>query len=232
MNDNSVADYGHRLVLDHGLVRLVDYMGGDISVSRGARVSYDAPPREEDGKLISYLMKNKHTTPFEQVDFIFEVKAPIFVFRQWHRHRTWSYNELSARYKELPEVFYLPTPELIGKQSASNKQMREMIEGMTDEEERAREEEIQWVQEHCQEAFLLYHKLIGRGWPRELARTVLPLATYSHMFAKSNLHNLLHFLRLRDHEHAQYEVRVYAQAMLELIEPIVPLCVKAFKETL
>src|ERR1700722_14352283 len=114
-------------VLDHGFVRLIDSMGSDISVSRAARVSYDAAWRAgedqgSDSKLIRYLWKNHHTTPFEAVSFTFEVKAPIFVFRQWHRHRTWSYNELSAKYKELPEEFYLPDPAMVGKQATSNKQ--------------------------------------------------------------------------------------------------------------
>ena len=118
-------------VLEHGFVRLVDFMGSDVAVSRAARVSYDAAWRAgedegSDAKLIRYLWKNHHTTPFEAVSFTFEVKAPIFVFRQWHRHRTWSFHELSARYRELPEEFYLPTPEMIGQQSASSKQARDI----------------------------------------------------------------------------------------------------------
>jgi thymidylate synthase (FAD) len=116
--------------LDHGFVRLVDSMGGDLSVVRAARVSYDAAWRAgedqgSDARLVNYLWKNAHTSPFEAVTFTFEVKAPIFLFRQWHRHRTWSYNELSARYRELPEEFYVPDPAKIGKQSESHKQMRE-----------------------------------------------------------------------------------------------------------
>src|SRR5687768_15107954 len=116
-------------VLDHGFIRLVDSMGSDLSVVRSARVSYDAEWRTgedegKDAKLINYLMKNRHTSPFESVTFTFEVKAPIFVFRQWHRHRTWSFNEVSARYSELPEEFYVPAVEQITTQSTSNKQMR------------------------------------------------------------------------------------------------------------
>jgi thymidylate synthase (FAD) len=114
-------------VLDHGFVRRVDSMGSDISIVRAARVSYDAAWRAgenegSDARLIRYLWRNKHTSPFEAVEFQFEVKAPIFVFRQWHRHRTWSFNELSGRYKELPEEFYLPSPENVGTQSKDNKQ--------------------------------------------------------------------------------------------------------------
>lgn len=213
-------------VLDHGLVRLVDHLGSDLSISRAARVSYNAEAREEDGKLISYLMRNRHTSPFEAVSFTFEVKAPIFVFRQWHRHRTWSYNEISARYAELPEVFYIPELEQITTQHTDNKQMRTS-------EVHPNAEAIQTaIGASNLYAFSVYKNLINIGAPRELARSVLPVGTYSHMFASVDLHNLFHFLRLRLHEHAQYEIRVYAEAMLELIEPIVPLATKAFKETL
>jgi len=213
-------------VLDHGFVRLVDSMGSDLSISRAARVSYDAPPREEDGKLIKYLLTNKHTTPFEAVKFTFEVKAPIFVLRQWHRHRMWNYNELSARYRELPAEYYVPALDQITTQSTSNKQMRTTEQHP---EANAIRKEIDMA---CREAFRVYKMLIFCGTPRELARSVLPLNTYSHMFASVDLHNLFHFLRLRLHEHAQYEIRVYAEAMLKLIEPICPLAVAAFKGTL
>ena len=221
-------------VLDHGFVRLIDSMGSDISVSRAARVSYDAAWRAgedqgSDAKLIRYLWKNHHTTPFEAVSFTFEIKAPIFVFRQWHRHRTWSYNELSARYRELPEEFYVPSPEHIGVQSASTKQARDIV--VMDEETRiSREHQISQTRRVMSEAFLQYKTLIGLGWPRELARSVLPVATYSHMFATVNLLNLLKFLTLRCDSHAQYEIRVYADAMRELIRPIVPVCVSAWEE--
>src|ERR1700679_377943 len=127
-------------VLDHGFVRLIDSMGSDLSVSRAARVSYDAAWRAggdqgSDDRLIRYLWRNHHTTPFESVTFTFEVKAPIFVFRQWHRHRTFSYNELSARYRELPEEFYVPEAKNIGKQSKSSKQARDISNELTDGEE-------------------------------------------------------------------------------------------------
>jgi len=213
-------------VLDHGFVRMVDHMGDDTAISRAARVSYDAPPRPQDGKLINYLMKNRHTSPFEAVSFTFEVKAPMFVLRQWHRHRTWSYNELSARYKELPTEFYVPELEQITTQSEDNKQMRtEQVHEFA--------EQIQLTMELNNEAaHYEYRKLIEAGCPRELARSILPLATYSHMFASVDLHNLFHFIRLRIHEHAQYEIRVYAEALLELIGPIVPIATKAFEETL
>jgi thymidylate synthase (FAD) len=220
-------------VLDHGYVRLIDSMGSDLSVVRSARVSYDAEWRAgedqgSDARLIGYLWRNKHSTPFESVTFTFEVKAPIFVFRQWHRHRTWSINELSARYKELPEEFYLPDPALIGKQSASNKQMR-VVGELTEDELLEAKLSVLRGKAAMTESFRAYRDLLAEGWPRELARSVLPVATYSHMFATVNLLNLLKFLTLRDHEHAQHEIRVYAQAMVELIRPIVPVSVAAWE---
>jgi thymidylate synthase (FAD) len=155
--------------------------------------------------------------------FTFEVKAPIFVFRQWHRHRTWSFNEISARYAELPEEFYVPELEQITTQSKDNKQMR------TTEQHPEAHAIQSFIAAENIGSFATYKHLIKMGCPRELARSVLPVGTYSHMFATVDLHNLAHFLKLRLHEHAQYEIRVYAQAMLELIEPVVPVTVKAIK---
>lgn len=216
-------------VLDHGFVRLVDHMGTDLSVARAARVSYDAAWRAgedqgSDAKLINYLWRNRHTTPFEAVTFTFEVKAPIFVFRQWHRHRTWSFNELSARYRELPEEFYLPDPANVGIQSKSNKQMRDVVAEGDD-----RTEDVEQLEVACKHSFAMYRELIARGWPRELARSILPLSTYSHMFATVDLLNLLKFLTLRCDAHAQYEIRVYADAMRDLVRPVVPVCVAAWE---
>lgn len=226
-------------VLDHGFVRLVDSMGSDLSVVRNARVSYDADWRagedkNSDTRLINYLYKNNHNTPFESVTFTFDIKAPIFVLRQWHRHRTQSYNEVSARYKELPEEFYVPEPHLLGKQNNDNKQMRDTL---TVEEFAQLPRMQQQIAINCvrsielqnKDAFKAYKTLIARGVPRELARSILPMGTYSHMFATMNLHNLFKFLNERLHPHAQYEIRVYAEAMLELIKPIVPVCVDAFE---
>ncbi len=222
-------------VLDYGYVRLVSHMQpsdeenkldwtGDLEISRNARVSYDAPPRSEDKGLINYLMKNHHTSPFESMVFTFEVKAPIFVFRQWHRHRTWSYNEVSARYTTLPREFYVPSEEHITTQHTDNKQMR------TDTINVHSSSIQDSLQILAEKAFEEYDAMLKLGCPRELARAVLPLSTYSYMFATVNLHNLFHFIRLRDHEHAQYEIRVYAQALLKLIEDICPDAVAAFKE--
>jgi len=214
-------------VLDHGFVRLVDSMGNDLSVVRAARVSYDAAWRagedqSGDEKLINYLWRNHHTTPFEAVVFTFEVKAPIFVLRQWHRHRTWSYNELSARYKPLPEEFYVPKPEHIGTQSKDTKQAR--VQGEPDPVAAAH------IKTTCEHAFRAYRMLLEDGVPRELARSVLPVATYSHMFATVDLLNLMRFLTLRCDQHAQYEIRVYAEAMCELARTIAPVCIKAWEK--
>lgn len=215
-------------VLDHGLLRLVDSMGSDLAIARNARVSYDAEWRAgedqgSDARLINYLYNNGHNTPFEAVVATFEVKAPIFVFRQWHRHRTQSYNELSARYKALPEEFYIPEMSQITEQSTDNKQMR------TNKQHPL----ASWAQEIMRESnensFENYHDLIDAGIPRELARSVLPVGTYSHMFATANLNNWFRFLGERLHEHAQYEIRVYAEAILQELEKVAPIAVKAFK---
>ena len=218
-------------VLDHGLVRLVDFMGNDESVARAARVSYDAAWRAgedagSDARLIRYLWKNAHTSPFEHVVFTFEVKAPIFVFRQWHRHRTWSFSEISGRYSELPEEFYVPKPEDIGQQGANNKQGRDIGETVCPHYMGSL-----YIQQACETAFKAYRFLLEQGVPRELARSVLPLATYSHMFATVDLLNLMKFFSLRSHSHAQYEIRVYSDAMIQLVEPIVPVCMAAWKES-
>lgn len=236
--DAIVGVKGHKIDVlpclegESGFVRLVDFMGNDLSIVRSARVSFDSDWRSEvdanevlpkDVKLIQYLMVNNHTSPFESVQFVFEVKAPIFVFRQWHRHRTWAYNEVSARYTELDEGFYVPNPAVITTQSKSNKQAR-----TTEQHPQAAEIRGQ-ILDASYQSYAIYRKLLEQDTPRELARTVLPVNTYSRMFAAVNLHNLLHFLQLRLHLHAQYEIRVYAAATLELITPIVPVTVESFK---
>jgi thymidylate synthase (FAD) len=215
-------------VLDHGFVRLVESMGDDLSIVRAARVSYDAAWRagEDEGSdkwLIKYLWRNKHATPFEAVEFQFEVKCPVFVARQWMRHRTWSYSEISARYTELPEDFYVPDLDKIGTQSHTNKQTREI----GPESDAAVDREP--YRDHCRAAFRCYHDLLRSGWPRELARGVLPLSTYTHFFAKTNLRNFLHFVALRRDPHAQFEIRTYAEAMLDLVRPVCPTAINAFE---
>lgn len=218
-------------LLDHGYVRLVDHMGDDLSIVRAARVSYDAAWRAgedtgSDNRLINYLWANKHTTPFEAVTLTFEVHAPIFVFRQWHRHRTWSFNELSARYRELPEEFYVPDPELIGVQAAKNKQGRD---AGGDVGQRAGQVAVYRMA--AKSSFETYRALLDAGWPRELARSILPVSTYSTMFATVNLLNLLKFLTLRADAHAQYEIRVYAEAMIEQARTVAPVAVAAWERS-
>lgn len=219
-------------VLDHGFVRLVEHMGNDLSIVRSARVSYNAEWRSgedagKDEKLIRYLMKNRHTSPFESVVFNFEIKCPIFIARQWHRHRTWAYNEVSARYTELPEEFYIPDGSVVGLQSSSNKQCRDIGEGPRDQDIFC-----EALTAHSEEGFRQYKVALESGIPRELARCFLPMNTYTHFFGKADLHNLFHFLRLRLHAHAQWEIQQYAVALLQIIEPIVPVAADAFKETL
>lgn len=225
--------YGHD---QPGSVRLVDVMGGDLSIVRAARVSYDADWRageneKSDAKLINFLYEHHHTTPFEQVQFAFEVKAPIFVFRQWHRHRTWSFNELSARYASLDEGYYLPELDMYGTQSKDNKQARDLPEGLVCDDIVIRNGRWFAEQRRVIDASLrAYNEHIADGMPRELARLVVPVAAYSRMHCSIDLHNLFGFLRLRLHAHAQHEIRVYAEAMLALIEPSVPVAVAAFRK--
>lgn len=229
-------------VLDHGFVRLVDQMGSDLSIVRNARVSYDADWRAgedpgSDSRLINYLMRNGHNTPFEAVTLTFDIKLPIFVVRQWHRHRTWSYNEISARYKQLPQEFYVPEPHVIGKQNKDNKQMcdpmtREEYKNLDPSEQSKVAIIIGGMTSLNNTSFTMYQDLIIRGVPRELARTVLPVATYTHMFATVNLHNLFRFLKERLHKHAQYEIRQYAQTILNMVSVTCPVAVAAFKKQL
>jgi thymidylate synthase (FAD) len=238
---------GERYLLNHGVVRLLEFMGSDLHVVRAARVSYDAAWRAgdddaNDKRLMRRLWSGKpsthtgplpelpkHSTPFEACFMTFEVLAPVFVFRQWHRHRTQSYNELSARYRELPETFYLPEPHVVGFQSKDSKQGRTTTDVDPDTLEE-RIHQLQDVKNHCESAFELYRDLLGAGWPKELARIVLPFGTYSHMFASMNLLNFFKFANLRADSHAQYEIRVYAEAMLEMVADICPVSVGLFKE--
>lgn len=215
-------------VLDKGHAKLFEHMGSDLSVVRNARVSYDAEWRTgedagKDEKLINYLMANNHTSPFEAVTFTFDIKCPIFVARQWHRHRTWSYNEISARYAELPEEFYVPDLESIGTQSQSHKQTRDIKENPF------QDAAVELIRDQSSRAFNVYKILLQNQIPREIARSVLPLSTYTHFFGTVDLHNLFHFLKLRLHLHAQWEIQQYAKVILELIRPIVPVCVSVFE---
>lgn len=219
-------------VLDHGFVRLVDWMGSDLQIVRSARVSFDADWRSgkdegKDEKLIRYLLRNKHTSPFESVVFTFEIKCPLFIARQWHRHRTWSYSETSARYTQLPQEYYVPDHYAIGVQSKDNKQARDLKSQYEARKRNAFRNEIDDISDASYER---YEYWLNEGIPRELARMVLPLNYYTRFFGTVNLHNLLHFIRLRDHEHAQFEIAEYAKSLKVLISPIVPVTMEAFNE--
>ena len=214
-------------VLDHGFVRVVDYMGDDSAVVQAARVSYGRGTRRalEDEGLIRYLMRHYHSTPFEMCEIKFHIKLPIFIARQWIRHRTANVNEYSARYSILDKDFYLPTPAQLSKQSVTNRQGR----GDTLEADTALRV-LQLLRDDAEQTYGHYEDMLGEeiGLARELARMNLTLNTYTQWYWKTDLHNLFHFLRLRADSHAQYEIRVYAEAMLKLTQAWVPLSYQAF----
>lgn len=226
-------------VLDHGFVRVIDYMGDDAAVVQAARVSYGRGTKKlhEDEGLIRYLMRHAHTTPFEMCEIKLHVKLPIFVARQWIRHRTASVNEYSARYSVLDREFYLPAPEHLAAQSRSNRQGRG---GVLTGAEAARvldllRRDAEQVHDHYEE--MLNEGLDGApldperlGLARELARINLTLGHYTQWYWKTDLHNLLHFLALRGDAHAQYEIRVYAETIASLVERWVPLTWRAFRD--
>lgn len=214
-------------VLDKGFVRLVDYMGGDQRIVQAARVSYGAGTKtvREDKGLINYLMKHWHTSPFEQVQLTFHCKMPIFIARQWIRHRTARLNEISGRYSVMKDEFYLPDPENVAYQSTNNKQGR----GDTLPFEEAQKLIAQLEAEQTQ-AYAQYTGLIDQGVARELARTVLPVSLYTEWYWQIDLHNLFHFIRLRIDPHAQYEIRVYAEALAKCAQAVAPLAYGAFEE--
>ena len=214
--------------LDKGFVRLVDVMGDDAAIVQAARVSYGSGTKKvhEDRGLIRYLLRHMHTTPFEMVEFKFHVKLPIFVARQWIRHRTANVNEYSGRYSEMKDEFYLPAPDQVRAQSTSNKQGR-ADESFPADEAQAMIRMMQATQQH---AYDEYQQLLEKDLAREVARINLPVSNYTEWYWKIDLHNLFHFLRLRIDAHAQYEIRVYAQAMADLVKPYVPLAYEAFED--
>ncbi len=226
-------------VLDHGFIRVIDYMGDDGAIVQAARVSYGRGTRKvsEDAGLIRYLMRHHHTTPFEMCEIKYHVKLPIFIARQWIRHRTANVNEYSARYSILDREFYIPAPENLAAQSATNRQGRgAMLEG----EEAARVLDILRADAtRCHDHYLdlLNEDTSGaprdpsrQGLARELARMNLTLNTYTQWYWKTDLHNLFHFLALRADAHAQYEIRAYAEVMLRTVETWVPLAYGAFRD--
>ncbi|RMF34553.1 MAG: FAD-dependent thymidylate synthase [Alphaproteobacteria bacterium] len=216
-------------VLDHGFVRVVDYMGNDAAIVQAARVSYGAGTRRarDDAGLIRYLMRHWHSTPFEMCEVKLHVKLPIFVARQWIRHRTANVNEYSARYSILDREFYIPAPEQIAAQSRSNRQGRgETLGGG----EAARVLEL--LREDSRRCYDHYQEMLGEGigLARELARMNLPQNIYTQWYWKTDLHNLFHFLRLRADAHAQYEIRAYAEVICAIVADWVPLAWAAFED--
>lgn len=214
--------------LDKGFVRLLDVMGDDTAIVQAARVSYGEGTRSvsDDRKLIRYLMRHRHTSPFEMVEFKFHIKLPIFVARQWIRHRTASVNEYSGRYSIMRDEFYLPEPEQLRPQSPLNRQGRAEQPLPAELAETLRER----LRTSQQQLYAEYQELLQHNLARELARINLPLSLYTEWYWKIDLHNLLHFLRLRLDEHAQYEIRVYARAIAEIVKTVVPLAWEAFED--
>lgn len=218
-------------VLDHGFVRVVDYMGNDDAVVQAARVSYGSGTKtpSDDRSLIRYLMRRWHTTPFEMCEVKLHVKLPVFVARQWIRHRTANVNEYSARYSILDKEFYFPEREQLMYQSADNKQGRL---GLLDDDDAA--DVLDWLQQDAENAYASYNAMItspeenGIGLARELARINLPTNIYTQWYWKVDVHNLMHFLRLRADPHAQYEIRVYAEAICEILKGWMPHTYEAF----
>ena len=226
-------------LLDHGFIRVIDYMGNDSAIVQAARVSYGKGTKKssEDRGLIHYLMRHSHSTPFEMCEIKLHVKLPIFVARQWIRHRTASVNEYSARYSILNNEFYIPERNLLAPQSNTNKQGRESV---LSDEESSRVLDI--LINDSQNAYLHYQEMLNQdengnifdetksGLTRELARMNLTMNFYTEWYWKINLHNLMHFVRLRADNHAQYEIRVYAEKILDIIKLWVPFAYEAFMD--
>jgi thymidylate synthase (FAD) len=226
-------------VLDHGFVRVIDYMGDDAAVVQAARVSYGRGTRKvsEDAGLIRYLMRHRHSTPFEMCELKLHVKLPVFVARQWIRHRTANVNEYSARYSILDREFYVPAPEHLAAQSSVNRQGRgDVLQGAE------AEQVLAWLREDATRTYDRYRSMLNEdedgnvldetrvGLARELARMNLTLNTYTQWYWKTDLHNLLHFLALRADAHAQYEIRAYAEALFPVMAAWVPLTWAAFQD--
>lgn len=215
-------------VLDHGFVRLVDYLGGDARIVQAARVSYGDGTKSvrEDGALIDYLLRNRHTSPFEQVVLTFHVKMPIFVARQWVRHRTARLNEISGRYSVMRDEFYVPDAAAVRFQDKVNKQGGDA----RDVPEALRTQVIDAFAAGQATTYSAYEELLEAGIARELARINLPLSLYTEMYWQIDLNNLFHFLRLRLDDHAQHEIRVYGDAMARAARAVAPMAYAAFEE--
>ncbi|MEO0702857.1 MAG: FAD-dependent thymidylate synthase [Pseudomonadota bacterium] len=223
--------YSIKPVLDHGFVRVIDYMGNDSAIVQAARVSYGAGTKhvQNDEGLIRYLMRHWHSTPFEMCEIKLHVKLPVFVARQWVRHRTANVNEYSARYSILDREFYIPAPEALAAQSTVNNQGR----GATLQGAEA-QRVLDVLRDDSTRAYDNYQAMLSQdgqdGLARELARMNLPANIYTQWYWKVDLHNLFHFLRLRADTHAQYEIRVYADAICEMVKDWVPFAYAAFED--
>ena len=213
--------------LDKGFVRLVDSMGGDNAIVQAARVSYGKGTSKvsQDRGLIRYLMRHRHTTPFEMVEFKYHCKMPIFVARQWVRHRTANINEYSLRYSEARDEFYFPDPNNIEFQSSVNKQGR-----MGQVDEQLKKKVQAYFKEISDRSFEIYCELNEAGVARELARAILPVNLYTEWYWKNDLHNLLHFIGLRSDGHAQYEIRVFSDAMASFVKKVAPFAWEAYQD--
>jgi thymidylate synthase (FAD) len=218
-------------VLDHGFVRVIDYMGDDAAICQAARVSYGKGTKsvQNDEGLIRYLMRHWHSTPFEMCEIKLHVKLPVFVARQWIRHRTANVNEYSARYSILDREFYIPAEDALAAQSVVNNQGRgAALSG--EEAERV----LRYLRDDASRCYDHYEEMISdegqQGLARELARMNLPANIYTQWYWKVDLHNLLHFLRLRADSHAQYEIRVYAEEMCKIVSDWVPFAYSAFED--
>ena len=214
-------------VLDKGFVRMVDYYGSDQRIVQSARVSYGDGTKSvsQDAALIDYLLRHQHTSPFEQVVFTFHLKMPIFVARQWVRHRMGRMNEVSGRYSVMRDEFYVPEDSCIARQSKDNKQGRES-EPLPETEAEEFRNAFEAGQKLSYEA---YSKMLDKGLAREIARINLPLSLYTEFYWQMDLHNLFHFLKLRLDSHAQYEIREYAKVILEMVRKVCPMATASFE---
>jgi len=214
-------------VLDHGFIRLVDYMGGDSRIVQSARVSYGKGTKSvrEDEALIDYLMRHQHTSPFEQVVLTFHCKMPIFIARQWIRHRAARVNEISGRYSVMEDEFYLPEETAIQYQNKDNRQGRDPQEVPV----HLRQKVLNILAKGQQVAYDDYQKMLADDIARELARINLPLSLYTQWYWQIDLHNLFHFLELRMDEHAQWEIRQYANVIADITRAVAPLAFRAFE---
>lgn len=233
---------GHTIpVLDHGYVRYIDHMGDDQRIVEAARISYKSPSKgkEQDAKLIEYLWKNKHTSPFEMVKITLNIKLPLFIMRQYVRHRMQNLNEVSARYTELPNEFYIPKEWR--RQDSKNKQGSLRSEGWNPIVKLDTPNVGSWgyssekdatslLKDSCQDAYFVYQKMLSTGISREMARMVLPVNIYTEIYACWDLKNLLHFITLRDDAHAQSEIQEYGRAIKDICFELFPATMQAYEK--